>query len=118
MNKTKTLIVLAALITLATTALFMLPKTAATTLPKIAANTLAMTASAEQQTVKLKVNGMTCFSCPYQVESALKRVDGVITASASLDTREAEVTFDNTVTNIAALTQATTNAGFPSTLRP
>ena len=118
MNKTKTLIVLAALITLATTALFMLPKTAATTLPKIAANTLAMTASAEQQTVKLKVNGMTCFSCPYQVESALKRVDGVITASASLDTREAEVTFDSAVTNIAALTEATTNAGFPSTLKP
>ena len=118
MNKTKTLIALAALIALAMTALITLPKTTAITLPTAAANTLAMTASAEQQTVKLKVNGMTCFSCPYQVESALKRVDGVITASASLDTREAEVTFDNTVTNIAALTQATTNAGFPSTLRP
>jgi mercuric ion binding protein len=77
-----------------------------------------LTASAEQQTVKLKVNGMTCLSCPYQVESALKRVDGVISASASLDTKEAEVTFDNAVTNIAALTEATTNAGFPSTLKP
>ena len=110
MNKMKTLIALAALITLAMTALI--------TLPKTTANTQPMTASAEQQTVKLKVNGMTCFSCPYQVESALKRVDGVITASASLETREAEVTFDDTITNISALTQATTNAGFPSTLRP
>ncbi len=79
--------------------------------------TMPMTASAEQQTVKLKVDGMTCQSCPYQVKSALKRVDGVITASASLDTKEAEVTFDNAVTNIAALTEATTNAGFPSTLK-
>jgi len=34
-----------------------------------------------------------------------------------LDTKEAEVTFDNAVTNIAALTEATTNAGFPSTLK-
>jgi len=79
---------------------------------------LPMTASADQQTVKLKVDGMSCFSCPYQVKSALKRVDGVITASASLDTKEAEVTFDNAITNIAALTDATTNAGFPSTLIP
>jgi len=93
-NKMKTLISLAALIV------------------------LPMTASAEQQTVKLKVNGMSCITCPYQVKSALKRVEGVITASASLETKEAEVTFDDAVTNIAALTEATTNAGFPSTLKP
>jgi mercuric ion binding protein len=73
---------------------------------------------AAEQTVILKVDGMTCQSCPYQVKSALKRVEGVITASASLETREAEVTFDDAITNIAALTQATTNAGFPSALRP
>ncbi len=80
--------------------------------------TMPMTLMAAEQTVILKVDGMTCQSCPYQVKSALKRVEGVITASATLETREAEVTFDDAVTNIAALTQATTNAGFPSTLRP
>lgn len=79
---------------------------------------MPMTLLAAEQTVILKVDGMTCQSCPYQVKSALKRVEGVITASASLQTREAEVTFDDAVTNIAALTQATTNAGFPSMLRP
>lgn len=79
---------------------------------------MPITLMAAEQTVILKVDGMTCQSCPYQVKSALKRVDGVITASASLGTREAEVTFDDAVTNIAALTQATANAGFPSTLRP
>ena len=76
------------------------------------------TSLAAEQTVILKVDGMTCQSCPYQVKGALKRVEGVITASASLETREAEVTFDDAITNIAALTQATTNAGFPSALRP
>ncbi len=80
--------------------------------------TMPMTLMAAEQTVILKVDGMTCQSCPYQVKSALKRVEGVITASASLETREAEVTFDDAITNIAALTQATTNAGFPSALRP
>ena len=79
---------------------------------------MPMTVLADQQTIKLKVDGMTCQSCPYQVKSALKQVEGVISASASLETREAEVTFDGAVTNIAALTQATTNAGFPSVLKP
>lgn len=79
---------------------------------------MPMTLLAAEQKVILKVDGMTCQSCPYQVKSALKQVEGVITATASLETREAEVTFDDAITNIAALTQATTNAGFPSALRP
>jgi len=79
---------------------------------------LPISAQAEQQTVKLQVAGMSCFTCPYQVKSALKRVEGVVTATASLETHEAEVTYDDAVTNVAALTQATTNAGFPSKLIP
>lgn len=94
MNKLKTLLALGALIT------------------------MPLTALAEQQTVILKVDGMTCQSCPYQVKRALKQVEGVISANASLQKREAEVTFDDAVTSIAALTQATTNAGFPSMLKP
>lgn len=87
-------------------------------LPLVALIAMPMTLIAAEQTIILKVDGMTCQSCPYQVKSALKRVEGVITASASLETREAEVTFDDAVTNIAALTQATSSAGFPSTLKP
>jgi mercuric ion binding protein len=79
---------------------------------------LPVTAQADQQTVTLNVEGMTCQSCPYQVKSALKRVEGVVSASASLEKREAEVIFDDAVTNIATLTQATTDVGFPSTLKP
>ncbi len=94
MNKLKTLLTLGALIT------------------------MPLAALAEQQTVILKVDGMTCQSCPYQVKRALKQVEGVISANASLQNREAKVTFDNAVTSIAALTQATTNAGFPSMLKP
>ena len=74
-------------------------------------------AIADEQLVTLKVAGMTCQSCPYQVQSALKRADGVIAARATLEEREAVVTFDDAVTNIAALTKATADARFPSELK-
>lgn len=73
-------------------------------------------AFAAEQTVKLDVKGMSCASCPYQVESALKGVDGVISAKASLEEKSAVVKFDDAKTNIEALTKATENAGFPSSL--
>jgi mercuric ion binding protein len=73
-------------------------------------------AIAAEQTVKLDIQGMSCPSCPYQVESALKGVDGVISAKASLSEGSAIVRYDNAKTDLAALTKATTNVGFPSAL--
>ncbi len=72
---------------------------------------------ADQKTVTLQVAGMSCISCPYQVQSALNRVNGVVSASASLATKEAIVTFDDALTDIENLTQATASAGFPSRLK-
>lgn len=79
---------------------------------------LPMVAQADRQTVTLNVKGMTCQSCPYQVKSALKREEGVVSTNVSLDKKEAEVIFDDAVTDIAILIQATTDVGFPSTLKP
>ena len=73
-------------------------------------------AFAAEQTVKLDIQGMSCPSCPYQVESALKGVDGVISAEASLWQGSAVVMYDDAKTDIAALTKATENVGFPSKL--
>ena len=78
---------------------------------------MPMAAPASQQTIILKVDGITCGGCIYQVERSLKRVEGVIAASASMEAREAVVTFDDSVTDISALTKATANAGFPSRLK-
>lgn len=75
-------------------------------------------AIAGEKVVSLEVDNMTCMSCPYQVQSALKRVDGVIDAEASLDSGQAVVTYDDAVTNIASLTEATANAGYPSRKAP
>ncbi len=73
-------------------------------------------AFAVEQTIRLDVQGMTCMSCPYQVESALKGVDGVISAKASLAEGSVVVEYDDAKTDIAALTSATANAGFPSAI--
>ncbi|WP_085919225.1 mercury resistance system periplasmic binding protein MerP [Halomonas sp. CSM-2] len=72
---------------------------------------------AAQQTVTLSVPGMTCAACPITVKAALKRVDGVSAVDVRYEERDATVTFDDEKTSVKALTKATTNAGYPSTLK-
>ena len=66
------------------------------------------------QAVVLDVKNMTCGLCPITVEASLKRVRGVAEAKANLDTKTATVIFDPDRTTPAALTKATTDAGYPS----
>ncbi|MDL0432764.1 mercury resistance system periplasmic binding protein MerP [Marinobacter sp. TBZ242] len=79
---------------------------------------LSMPALAAMQTVTLSVPGMNCAACPITVKVALNKVDGVSQADVSYPEREAVVTFDDTQTSVEALTQATGNAGYPSTMKP
>jgi len=69
---------------------------------------------AKQQTIILSVPSMNCVTCPYTVKRALNNVEGVIDASANLETKQAVVTFDNEKISTEHLTEATTNAGYPS----
>lgn len=48
---------------------------------------------------------------------ALQKVDGVSKAEVTFKTKLAVVTFDDEKTTVKALTEATTNAGYPSTLK-
>jgi len=73
--------------------------------------------AAESRTITLDVPGMTCGSCPITVKYSLKKVPGVISASADYDSKSATVTFDPDKTSVEALTSATANAGYPSTVR-
>jgi periplasmic mercuric ion binding protein len=70
--------------------------------------------AAPAQTTTLAVENMTCGTCPIVVKKALERVSGVTSTSVDFDKRTATVTFDPDKTNSAKLTQATTEAGFPS----
>ncbi len=71
---------------------------------------------AADKAVTLKVDNMTCASCPYMVTTALKKVDGVKNVEVSLQTSLAKVIFDDSKTNVEALRNATFDAGFPSEL--
>jgi mercuric ion binding protein len=71
-------------------------------------------AFAVQRTVTLAVENMVCEACPYIVKKTLERVSGVAKATVSLRDKSATVIFDDAKTNVKALTDATTSAGFPS----
>ena len=78
---------------------------------------VSLPALAAPQTVTLSVPGITCSACPITVKAALNRVEGVISVDVRYEERDATVTFDDEKTTVEALTQATTNAGYPSTLK-
>ena len=71
----------------------------------------------ELQTVTLSVENMTCSMCPITVRKSLEKVPGVIDARADYEARTTTVTYDPSKSDIQALTEATTNAGYPSTLK-
>lgn len=72
---------------------------------------------AAPQTVTLAVSKMTCAACPITVKKALSKVAGVTKIDVSFEKKEAVVTFDDTKTTMQALTHATTDAGYPSTVK-
>ncbi len=74
-------------------------------------------ALAEAKTVTLSVPSMDCELCPATVKKAISRVSGVSKVDVSLKTKEAVVTYDDGRTSVDALTKATANAGYPSTLK-
>jgi mercuric ion binding protein len=77
----------------------------------------ASCAALAAETVTLSVPDMTCSTCPIQVKQALSRVRGVSKATASLEKKEAVVTYDESKTNVEALIKATADIGFPATLK-
>ena len=77
----------------------------------------AQPAGAAPQTVTLPVPGMDCSTCPITVRKALTNVSGVTRAEASLEKKQAVVTYDDAQTGVDALIKATTNAGYPSGVR-
>ena len=74
-------------------------------------------AFAAEQTATLEVKNVSCASCGPIVKKALARVPGVSQVTVnegSSDIATAIVKFDDAKTNVAALVEATTKAGYPS----
>lgn len=83
----------------------------------LAAAGMSSTAFAAVQTATLAVPGMNCSSCPITVKRALMKVDGVQEVKTSFEQREAVVTFDNSKASLEKLSAASTNAGYPATVK-
>ncbi len=75
-------------------------------------------AGAAEKTVVLNVDNVTCELCAPIVKKTLSRVSGVkavlVKEANAMSGAVATVTFDDTVTNVEVLVDATTKAGYPS----
>ena len=65
-----------------------------------------------EDTLRLKIDGMTCASCVSRVEKALRQVPGVLQAEVNLATETAAVTVSGTATTLAQLIAAVDQAGY------
>ncbi|MCA8926589.1 MAG: cation transporter [Alphaproteobacteria bacterium] len=75
-------------------------------------------AHAAERTVILAVDNMYCAACPHIVSTSLYRIDGVAVVAISNADKTATVTFDDARASVADLIKATTDAGYPSKVRP
>lgn len=88
--------------------------------PRVAPHLYTSTPAAQMANtsrVVLAVENMTCASCSVTVAASLRQVPGVVDAQATLDPPQAMVTFDPDQATPDNLIQATTNAGYPSSLK-
>ncbi len=74
-------------------------------------------ASDSDQTATFDVEKMTCATCPIAVRKAMQRVDGVKEVNVDLDSKTAIVTYDAGVTTTAEIGNASTDVGFPASVR-
>ncbi len=84
--------------------------------PSVFAETLR-SENVQTQQVVLEVRNMTCFSCVVAVKKSLSRLNGIKEAKVTLEPPEALIIFDPVQAKVEDLIKATTNAGYPSSLK-
>lgn len=77
----------------------------------------AATALAAERKVTLRVENMTCALCPVTVRAAIERVPGVADVQVDLDSGTAVVVFDDAHATIDDVTNASSRAGYPASLK-
>ena len=70
---------------------------------------------AATRTITLNAPTMTCPVCPISVRKALRAVRGLDKVNIEYARKKVIVTYDDTKTNVAALTKATADVGYRST---
>lgn len=70
-----------------------------------------------RETIMLDVQNMTCAVCPITVKKALEKVPGVNDVKVDFEHKTATVHVEVGKVDVVLLTKATTDAGYPSTIR-
>lgn len=73
--------------------------------------------AATPKIITLAVQNMTCALCPITVKKSLEKVPGVSAVRVDFNKKTATVTYDADKAHPEALTKATTDAGYPSTVQ-
>ncbi|MFC3677126.1 heavy-metal-associated domain-containing protein [Ferrovibrio xuzhouensis] len=81
--------------------------------PSSALSASAQAATTAQRAV-FTIENMTCALCPVTVKKAMEGVAGVKSVAIDFDAKTATVTFDPSKATVAAIAQASTNAGYPA----
>ncbi|MEK6690426.1 MAG: heavy metal-associated domain-containing protein [Nitrospirota bacterium] len=77
---------------------------------------IAMSSEATVKKVALKVEGMSCASCPATVKSALKRLPGVISADVSYKEKKATISYYDGKVTVEKMIKAIEDAGYHADL--
>lgn len=70
----------------------------------------------ETKSVTLKVEGMTCASCPSMVKKILYGIEGVKTVKVSLEKKEAYVEYDAGKADVQKMIKAVDGAGYKASV--
>lgn len=82
-----------------------------------AASQSASTQAVKDQTETFAIQNMFCALCPITVRKAMERVVGVKSVKIDFDAKTATVVFDPAVTNAASIAAASTDAGYPASIK-
>lgn len=72
---------------------------------------------AATQSATFVVENMTCALCPVTVKKAMEKVTGVQSVQIDFTAKTATVAFDPSVTTADAIAAASTNAGYPASVK-
>lgn len=79
--------------------------------------TSQLAAAEANKSVRFEIAQMTCATCPIVVKKAMQGVDGVVDVSVNYEEKSAVVTFDPAVTTPDKIGKASTDVGFPATVK-
>ena len=72
----------------------------------------SMNNQGEYKTVEIKTKGMFCSHCENTVKTSISKLDGIKEVIADAKTNTAKVTYDDSKTDIKAIENAITDAGY------